>query len=401
MASALELLTALALAAFLCNAERLPPPTKLSYEWLDTFTVNVSWSWKRPSNLPESCNIKFKYWREPATLLERRLTPWNYFTEKCLTEENQSSDCNYTIKATNASPCDGWTDSRPVNPAVFTPKPRAEVVKGFKCLFEAGGMNCSWTRVDPSHELNLSYRVCGQAKELKGCDGFYTSAAKEGCYFSVGDDTDICVHAATEAGAMTFKAVQGLHPPKLSVAEHGQSLHLSWPPPEVGKACVWIHEFCFTECAEEKERSHVPDARTCRNITREGGVFKAQVPYDKNCRYEFWSRVLTDKYCPQLSSDFGASVVFGVNVPTNRMQTVAAIIVPLILSVSVLLACYCFRRHSHIIFPTVPNPRVILKEMMNGNKELKFPAGDVYMPEAEYTDSLKLVQENSDPGQKL
>lgn len=37
----------------------LPAPMQLSYKWLDKFTVNITWSWTRPEDLPENCKIKY------------------------------------------------------------------------------------------------------------------------------------------------------------------------------------------------------------------------------------------------------------------------------------------------------------------------------------------------------
>ncbi|KAM6960318.1 interleukin-13 receptor subunit alpha-1, partial [Tautogolabrus adspersus] len=87
----------------------------------------------------------------------------------------------------------------------------------------------------------------------------------------------------------------------------------------------------------------------------------------------------------------------GTNKPPDRTLTVVAIVLPIILSVCVLLSCYCFRRHSAIICPNIPDPSAIFKEMMmNGNKELKTP-GSLYTPVPEPIEPCRItpITENS------
>lgn len=64
-------------------------------------------------------------WKKETFLFQNiRLTPHNYFTNTCLTEDSKSSGCNYTVRAISYPPCAGWTHSRRRNPGVRTPKPR-------------------------------------------------------------------------------------------------------------------------------------------------------------------------------------------------------------------------------------------------------------------------------------
>lgn len=38
---------------------QLPEPTDVTYRWDDQFQVTVSWSWKKPDNLPKNCTVKY------------------------------------------------------------------------------------------------------------------------------------------------------------------------------------------------------------------------------------------------------------------------------------------------------------------------------------------------------
>ncbi|XP_026208960.1 interleukin-13 receptor subunit alpha-1-like [Anabas testudineus] len=411
MTSTWELLTFLIFTATTavlhCNADSLPPPTNLTYKWLDPFTVNVSWSWKMPSNLPKNC-VKFEYELEgkvPGEVVRR--TDHQYFTNTYLTEEKDSDHWNYTIRTsvsfldpTSAS-CHGWDDSTVVTATVHSPKPRAKVVKDFRCFLDPSGMNCSWIPVNHSQNLTLSYRKCGHSseellKDLKDCDQYYTDGARDGCYLGVGHEIDICISAATVAESMTFKPLLEVHPPKLTITQREKYLHLSWLPPEVGSHCVWEIRLCSRQCFETKEE--------CQSLIKEGEVFEKEIGYDEDRCYEFRSRFMTNEFCPRISSDFGDVVTFGKNKPHDETLTVVAIVIPIILSICVILSCYYFRKHKDIICPNIPDPSAIFKEMMmNGNRELKPSTGNLYTPVPESTESCKitLVTENSVPQQNL
>lgn len=41
-------------------------------------------------------------------------------------------------------------------------------------------------------------------------------------------------------------------PPKLRVSVEGDTLNLSWTPPEVSKDCSWTYELCYSKCDERE-----------------------------------------------------------------------------------------------------------------------------------------------------
>ncbi|KAK2862694.1 hypothetical protein Q5P01_002227 [Channa striata] len=378
------------------EAGRLPPPTNLSHKWLDPFIVNVSWSWEQPRNLPKDCKISFEIHRAGKKLNEYvKWTEWTHFTNSCLTEEMDSDHWDYTIQTISVPSCDGWNNSLSVITTVHTAKPRAEVAKDFKCILDPNGMNCSWIPVNRSLNLMLSYRKCGESKEvrkkLRECDRYYRHGMRDGCYLHVGDDNSpTCINAQTEAALSTFKPLLVVPSPKLTITQKEDYLYLSCTRPKVGVDCDWTYEYCFKKCYENE---------ICKPIVVQSGKMRER--YDEGCLYEFRCRVSTGPYCPRISSDFSEIKTHGANKPPDKKLTVVAIIIPTILSLCVILSCFCCRRHRDILCPTIPDPSTIFKEMMmNGSKDVKTTDGKLYKPVQESTDPCKIENENSVTQQK-
>ncbi|XP_068569689.1 interleukin-13 receptor subunit alpha-1-like [Cebidichthys violaceus] len=378
-----EFLTFLAFTAVImvhhCKSA-LPPPTGLSYEWVDAFTVNVSW--KKPSGLQDK-DVWYKYGREhPDSYVCMKS---RNFTATLLTEETGSA--NWTYYVWTVEDCESPNESTKESKIIQTPKPRAEV-KDIKCLItRTRELNCSW--IPGNQPLKLSYRICGRTEELikplRECVRPYVGAGRNGCYLIAdGVKNDTCVLSETDAGLSTFRIAPMIDPPELSVREEGDGLKLSWMHPKFGKGCSWTYTVCFKKCIHSEK---------CLDFTTEPVV----MPYDKSCRYEFRSSVKTDNYCKTIFSERGKVVSYGTNEPTDETLTVVAIVLPVILSVCIFLSCYCFRRHRSIICPVIPDPSAIFKEMMmNGNKELKTTTGSLYTPVPEPIESCKvdLVADN-------
>ncbi|KAM7377576.1 hypothetical protein PAMA_014064 [Pampus argenteus] len=383
------LLTCITEMVSYCEADRLPPPTGLSYDWLDPFTVSVSWL--KPTGLPGYCEVEYQVQKGKEKL---RQTAHENIKYSCLTEDEGSAGCTFTVhtvKKRNIT-CDR-NMSTPATITAHSPHKvvrRDEVVKDFKCLAYSDKMDCSWIPLNQSHDLTLSYRICGSSNldTTKSCDKLYRDGEKSGCCLNGNMYMqDICVVAKTQAGQMTFKLVYEIPAPKLSVSEDGDQLKLSWTPPEVGKTCIWIYEVCYRQCSKPT---------VCRNFSTKGEPMK--MAYDKRCRYEFQSRATTDIYCTKIQSDFDKTVSYGTDEPPDGTLTVVTIVIPVILSVCIILSCYCFRRHRAIICPIIPDPSAIFKEMiMNGNKELKTTTGSLYTPMPEHIDPCRitLVPENT------
>ncbi|XP_070710669.1 interleukin-13 receptor subunit alpha-1-like [Pempheris klunzingeri] len=261
---------------------------------------------------------------------------------------------------------------------------RAELVKDFECVVYTNNMKCSWIPVNRFLRLTLSFRTCGRSdkriKKLKKCDQPYSSGERDGCYLQTDATPDnVCMIVETETGMSTFKPATVVPSPEMNITEEGDTLKLRFTVPTFKRSC-WIYEVCYKQCGRPQN---------CQNVTFYE-VPTMEVPYDKTCLYEFKSRVMSTEHCIKISSNFSAAEYYGTNVP--HIGTVVAIVIPVILSICVILSCSCFRRHSAIICPAVPDPSAIFKEMMmNGNKERLTTKGSLYTPVPEPIESCKIT----------
>nr|XP_043878131.1 interleukin-13 receptor subunit alpha-1-like [Solea senegalensis] len=346
-----------------CSADQLPPPTNLKCNLPDQISVNLTWSWQRPSNLPENCKIYYviSYPEGPQR------TNAKYFEHRCPMNVH-----NYTVKAVGVESCNGWTPSTPV--PIINQMLQDKVVKDFRCVPRSSGMNCSWIPKDRSLDLTFSYCDCSSnskvCKPVKDCD-LYTSGIRNGCLMKEisPNELEIGFLVKSTNGLDVIKPVFVLPSPKLKVTAIRDLLILSWTPPNVGPwDCPWEYELCFTECGRKQ---------SCRNITS----MSRNMSYDENCMYTFRSRVFPSRlYCRLLSSNFSEDVKYGMTKPPDTTLTMIAIVIPIILFICVILSCYCFWKHSDIICANPPDPSTILKEMMSGNKEHENKREGLYTP---------------------
>ncbi|XP_059210298.1 uncharacterized protein LOC131989127 [Centropristis striata] len=376
-------------AVYHCKADRPSPPTGLSYRWLDSFTVNISW--QKPSRVLDG-EVEYKIsLMKNGTESSNWKTKSRYFRVNCLTEDIGSDHCTIHISSVIGGG-DSEKESVPVPINIHTLKPRVEV-KDIRCLvsFSLKGINCSWIR--GNQPVKLFYRGCGltegQIKPLQ-CNETYSTATRDGCYLQDEFFLNICLLMDTKDGMRTFMPALEILPPELRVKEEGDNLQLSWTPPETGLRSCWEYTVCYKQCKEFKQ---------CLKFSgNENGDEQMKVAYDKRCRYDFQSKVTNTDHCPKIFSSFGDIVTYGTDEPPDETLTVVAIVVPVLLSLCIILSCYCFRKHSSILCPIIPDPSAIFKEMMmNGNKELKPTTGTLYKPMPEPIEPCKitLVTENS------
>ncbi|XP_010735578.3 interleukin-13 receptor subunit alpha-1-like [Larimichthys crocea] len=375
-----------------CKADQYPQQWNLTYKWLDRFTVNISW--KKPIGLADDSGIKYCMKNIEDDNDEVRVNDKLEIIKTLLTEEKRTDSWTYHIWTIG----DNSSQSNESVPAMYTIrtlKPRDEVVKDFKCFAITDKMNCSWIPANRSQNLVLSYRIIGRTQEeiqkLNKCDETYSNGERDGCYLHIEPKPqNIFVLVETDTAMMTFIPKIDLLPPRLSLKEEGVHLKLSWNASEFKKMCresEYQYEVCYSECNEWSP---------CQKTSP--GKSSMEIIYNKNCQYEFKSRVMTTEYCFSLSSTFAEPVIYGTNKTPDETLTVVAIFIPIILSACIILSCYCFRRYRAIICPVIPDPSAIFKEMiMNGNSDHKATQTKLYTPVPEPIEPCKitLVSENS------
>uniref|UniRef100_A0AAV2M1P4 Uncharacterized protein n=1 Tax=Knipowitschia caucasica TaxID=637954 RepID=A0AAV2M1P4_KNICA len=203
---------------------------------------------------------------------------------------------------------------------------------------------------------------CGTKTELlnefKTCDRTYESGSRRGCALRGNFlQRDLCLVASSPNAVCTFRAPKAFRPPeKMQISEKGNSLILTVKPPEVEIPDNSRYNICYSACDGHK---------MCEEPPVETKSMEILIPYSKGCVFRVQHQTYTPDTTP-IYSDWSEEVEYGW---TDWSLTIVAIVIPIIVSLSVIVSCICFRRHKDIIFPDVPDPSTMFKEMMNGNKD--------------------------------
>nr|AAR25682.1 class I helical cytokine receptor number 19 [Tetraodon nigroviridis] len=379
-----------ALSFTAAEAEQLPPPTGLTRNWLDPITVVISW--EEPRGLPANASISYLCTIRNKEKKERsNKTIWKLFTE-----ETDSDHWNFQVQTVSEDKQHNgqkkYNNSSPVTFNISHDKQKAELVKDFKCVIDARELNCSWIPANPSQNLTVRYRMDGFGDEVrhgvKTCDN--PSGAGDPGRHSCTLQRDVseikaysylketCVFVETDTAVSTFRPQLVVNPPLVNVTEENDTLKVTLASRLPG----------LEECTTFTLRYERCSVQEYRNIT---GYNTMDISYDKTCRYEFRAQTLLGNNCfgTALASQFSDPVTYGVDNP-DRTLAIAATFISIVLSVCIILLCYCFRKHKKILWPNIPDPSVIFKQMMNGNNDLKAPGGNLYTPVPEHFSPLQI-----------
>ncbi|TWW63614.1 hypothetical protein D4764_03G0006220 [Takifugu flavidus] len=375
------------MATFKDQTESAGPPTELKRKWLDPITVELSWM--KPGGLSHNGDVNYEFTVDKEVGKLRSQENTGIYITNLFTREMDSKNWTFQVWISNAN-------QSLIKPATlnFSPmKQKAELVKNFKCFLNDRKLNCSWIPVDPSLNLTVRYRQCGttdeQIKSVKTCEKpLSTGNQSHQCIMTCNKSEDrTCIFVETDNAVSSFKAPLAIDPPLLNVTVFDDDMLILTLTPPLQKLDCMTFEVCHSRCNVHKE---------CRNTSQ--GFDTMNFTYDKACRYEFQAKTNFLKHClnPALVSEMSATISYGVNADPYRILTIAAVFMSFILSVCIILLCYCFRKHREIFWPSIPDPSVIFKPMMNGNNDPLTPGGNLYTPVPEPIDACKirLISEN-------
>lgn len=363
MGATLPLVTFLSFAIIMAPCgeavRRLPAPENLSYEWIDGFLVQVTWSWPKPRGLPEDCGVVYEIQRTDKVNYRAQVKIPN-FTQEYLTDDMPSGSLELSIFSKPETGCKGWNESQPVKKTIKPNKPKAELVKDFKCYYLSKGFNCSWEQVDPSEDLKVYYRLKGKEEEdiksLKMCKPEKIEG-RNICSLERKDKRDFFVLVETETAMTTFEPKYFIHVPEMSIHESEASLNLTWTNPDVGQLCTWRLCLWYKECGKSKTTN-------CYNLNQDRTV---SIPYKKCCRYEFQYNTTTDKYCTEVISDTSDIQTHGTTKTCLDTANVVTIVIPIIVILCLILSFYCFRKHQEKLGLPNLDPMTI-KDMLKKNE---------------------------------
>ncbi|XP_076829397.1 interleukin-13 receptor subunit alpha-1-like [Brachyhypopomus gauderio] len=357
------------------SSSELPPPRNLSLSW-DHCSVTAQW--REPANLDSECKVNYtvkifsktKFPPNTTIYVDNRQTT----SLSCTSYISNENDICITIM-TNPLMCESKSTSKPLHQCFSPPK---ALVKNFSCIYYSNNkMNCSWN--SNISDLQLHYGVLGEGRYIPSpCTSYITSGPlKTGCHINSIKSTDIANYMCliinssevqSPPNSFFIKPQVKPNPPKLTIKREGEYLHFQSSIPDFNSQC-WEYKFKYRKCENEGETAVKSDSLS--------------VPYDEACKYTV--QVMTNYIddCGSGASDWSKPEDYGEDVDANRTLKVASIFIPIAVSCCLITALVLFKRHKDIILPAIPEPSLLLKDMLNSNSDglsKNIGVGKVYVP---------------------
>ncbi|XP_036404967.1 interleukin-13 receptor subunit alpha-1 [Megalops cyprinoides] len=349
----------------------LPPPSRVSLQWVNDFCVNLSWS--PPENLNRSaCGVKY--------LVEETIRGGesNKFTKVCTnytTCLELDGGVTYTVR-TQPDTCGQINSSEGITLSI--PPVKEKLVKDFQCVYYASGsMNCTWNPTSEATDLQLHYWWNdGERIHLppEPCSLYlYSGNLKTGCHLHGGflDVTALYpmffLIKGMRGGSVLRNTFYTLprenvkpSPPKLKIEplpDKPNHLMLTWEEPSGfhPELKYWDYQFRITNCEKKQPKSAHQDTYV-------------EVPYDQRCQFRAQVRAVCNYMCGKGASDWSQEESYGQD-SSDWSFHVAFIAIPIILTICVIVLLLFLKKLQVLILPQIPDPRKFLKELINSNED--------------------------------
>ncbi|XP_030636653.1 interleukin-13 receptor subunit alpha-1 [Chanos chanos] len=340
--------------------EFLPAPEYVNLSWTSEFDVKVTW--KAPRDLDPRCKVNYTYdtAQNCSTAdIGSHKTNNLHFNESITTEHGI---CFRLRTVPAAQTCDKFK-SKPVD--IIVP-PHKALVEDFKCNYSCmKAFTCTWTPVSNLPDLKMYYRY-RSSPHLFPCSEYqYDELVKTGCKLSGSFQEVIDVFFlinGTQDGKTVRNTFQRspndlvkLKPPKPDVKQDGIKLHFEWTDNNDCSECL-KYQYTYKKC-------------NSTYLSEETDKRQVELEYDFACQYKFRVKSIYSSICGEGDSVWSEELIFGEDRDPKGFSLVAFIVIPVTLSLCLILALVLFRRHRHIILPTIPEPALFFKDMF-GNKDL-------------------------------
>ncbi|KAK2860590.1 hypothetical protein Q7C36_004756 [Tachysurus vachellii] len=375
----------------------LPPPVNLSLSW-DQNSLNVNINWREPAGLDTKSKVNYI-----LTIYKENCPPKNNASSLLRTKMLSLS---YPVSKEEGI-CVGITTNLEIGENKIASKevykylpPPLALVENFKCVYYATKkMNCTWTVVKNTPDLQLFYRIGEQNKTLKSCMSYLSSGhIKTGCHLHDKDLTSnanvFFVISTTGENHLNNKFKIDINvsvkPPTPNVHITKEGEHLCFqaviPNDFLAPQCL-NYKFVYTRCNEKSEE-----------ITKNSSL---HVEYDTACMYKVRVQVIySSMFCGEghdIESDTSEPGYYGEDGDPNLAFKLAMIVTPLIVCCCLVAALLMFRRIKDIILPKIPEPSLFFKDMLNSTSD-GFSKGldeKLYVPDKDIVASGVSLEPNS------
>ncbi|XP_052458515.1 uncharacterized protein LOC128017259 [Carassius gibelio] len=366
----------------------LPPPRNLTFTWETPFELHLTW--EKPKDLEPDCKVNYTVdvhhsqdCSERDKNMSRAKVSRRVAKLSCIL--NISNENRLCISVTmNPENCGIKRQSRPSE--ISIPPPSVRLVKNMSFEYSHNRMKCTWKSDIYFPDLGFYY-WSPQNKTVVKCNQMKTGECIIHDTFLKGMTEMFYLFNGTYNGQPvnnTFMTESPtnfvkLNKPKLTIQKVGHDLRFQTHGSLLEfKPYCYKYNFTYSKCNEEIQVIQFNET--------------LKVEHDSNCKYRARVQIIFSDKCGDGKSDLSDEVEYGEDRDPNLPALLAFIIIPLIVSCCLIFSLVLLRRHKDIIFPKIPEPTLIFKDMLINNirmaEDLRSTAdGRLYIPFEEIVES--------------
>uniref|UniRef100_A0A8C2EVX4 Interleukin 13 receptor, alpha 1 n=1 Tax=Cyprinus carpio TaxID=7962 RepID=A0A8C2EVX4_CYPCA len=372
----------------------LPPPRNLTFKWETPFTLNLTW--EKPKDLDPDCKVNYTVCVHHSQDCSVKTKSDMQGDKRSQTKRVQNTTCKFNISnenglcisvTVNPETCENKNHSPSLD--ISLPPPTVTLVTNRSYEYSHNRLKCTWRPVDVVQDLGFYYWSPQKNMVIKCNDMKFGE-----CVINDALLKDMTSMFYLFNGTYNGKPVNNtfmdkrpaqyvkLNKPQLTIQKDGHNLRFQTNKSdldEFGPHC-YIYKYKYSKCDKiEPEKEVIEDN-------------KYEVDHDSNCKYRASVQIIFSDKCGAGKSDPSDEVEYGENRDAHLPALLAVIIIPLIVSCCLIVSLVLLRRHKDIIFPKIPEPTLIFKDMLINNirmpEDLRSPTdGRLYVPIEEIVES--------------
>ncbi|XP_050997823.1 interleukin-13 receptor subunit alpha-1 [Acomys russatus] len=387
-----------------------PPVTNLSVSVENLCTI--IWTWSPPEGASPNCSLR--YFSHFDDQQDKKIAPE--------TRREKEVPLNEKICLQVGSQCSANESEKPsplVKKCISPPEGDPEsAVRELQCIWHnLRYMKCSWLpgrNTSPDTNYTLYYWYSSLGKILQ-CENIYREGQHIGCSFkltkvdSTFEQHNIQIMVKDNAGKIrpSFKIVSLTScvkpgPPHIKhLFFKNGALYVQWKNPQNFSRRCLSYEVEVNSTQMEPQKPFYVEEDKCQNsesdTSKEDGscfIFPGVLP---DTVYTVRVRVKTNKLCfddNHLWSNWSEALTIGKE-PNSTIYITVLLIIPVIVAGAVIVLLLYLKRLKIIIFPPIPDPGKIFKEMFGDQNDdtMHWKKYDIYEKQSkEETDSVVLIE---------
>ncbi|XP_006893877.1 PREDICTED: interleukin-13 receptor subunit alpha-1 [Elephantulus edwardii] len=384
--------------------EDQPPVTNLSVSIKNLCTI--IWTWNPPEGASPNCSLW--YFSHFDNKKDTKIAPETHRSKEVPLNERICLQVG-TQCSTNESDQPKFLVEKCISPPEGDPE---SAVTELQCIWHnLNYMKCSWlpgNNTSPDTNYILYYWHSSLGKILQ-CEDIYSEGQRIGCSFNLKDlrveQGSIQIMVKDNAGKIrpSFHVVPlnsnvKPDPPHIkNLSFTNNELYVEWKNPENFKSNCLFYEIEVNNSHIDTQVFPIQD-RKKSNREYQRNVFCFSIPSAlPDTLNTVRVRVKTSRFCfesDHLWSDWSPAMSIGKK-PTSALYITVLLVIPFIVAGAIILLLLYLKRLKIIIFPPIPDPGKIFKEMFGDQNDdtLHWKKYDIYEKQTkEETDSVVLIE---------